>query len=190
MIVITLARKPLPKGQSVAATCLEFNAGGLNINGTRIYCDGGTPSKLRREVARRTGNVKISTRTAAESHALGRIERRGDPRVFMEDHSGEDLGRWPANILLDHLPGCHSLGTQQMKGSKLDHVCGGGVIFVQASSHRKGSTDDEGMETVKMWDCQEGCPTAELNRQGQTVGIGGVSSRYFKQFTPEGKDSE
>ena len=184
MIVITLARKPLPKGRSVAATCLEYDAGGLNISGTRIHCEGGSPSMLRREVARRTGSVKVYTCPRSESDARGRMERRGDPRVFMENHHGEDLGRWPANLILDHLPGCTSTGTQQMKGSKLDHVCHSSAnsIFPQAPKHRKGVTDDEGMETVEVWVCQDGCPTAELNRQGATVGIGGVVARFFLQL--------
>jgi hypothetical protein len=106
MIVITLARKPPLKGYSTTSTCEEFGAGGLNIAKTRIPCEGGSPSMSRRVTARRTGHVKISTRTAAESHTLGKIERRGDPRVFMEDHYGEDQGRWPANLILEITPDC------------------------------------------------------------------------------------
>jgi site-specific DNA-methyltransferase (adenine-specific) len=90
---IILARKPF-KG-TVASNVLAHGTGALNIDATRIAGD--NPS-----IARRQGAINhLSTRSAAEAEAEGRIESRQSPESFRAERAGEALGRWPANVALD-----------------------------------------------------------------------------------------
>jgi site-specific DNA-methyltransferase (adenine-specific) len=79
---IVVARKPLPKGSTVAANVLEWGVGGLNIDGSRIGTEtivnqpGGIPNGAGNYV----GTDKVR-------------DRSGEPTVAQ--------GRWPANIILD-----------------------------------------------------------------------------------------
>jgi site-specific DNA-methyltransferase (adenine-specific) len=74
---IVVARKPLPKGSTVAANVLEWGVGGLNIDGSRI----GTTDSF-------GGGAKGKSGFAAGYDGDGWT-------------AGSDKGRWPANIILD-----------------------------------------------------------------------------------------
>lgn len=90
---IVVGRKPL--AGTVAANVLEHGTGALNIDACRVAGD--NPS-----IARRQGSTNhLSTRPAAESEAAGRIESRTSPERYAEARAGEELGRWPTNVLLD-----------------------------------------------------------------------------------------
>jgi site-specific DNA-methyltransferase (adenine-specific) len=89
---IVVARKPLIG--TVAANVLEHGTGGLNIDDCRI--EGDNPS-----AARRQGAINhLSTRSAAESEAEGRLESRQSEEAYRAERPGELLGRWPANVVL------------------------------------------------------------------------------------------
>jgi len=83
MIVITVARKHLDG--TVAANVKRWGTGGLNIDGCRI--EGVPPS------------VPQWNRGGEKSpfDADGRNGRMSQP---------SSLGRWPANLILSHAPGC------------------------------------------------------------------------------------
>lgn len=90
---IVVGRKPL--AGTVAANVLEHGTGALNIDACRVAGD--NPS-----IARRQGSTNhLSTRTAAESEAAGRMESRTSPERYAEARVGEELGRWPTNVLID-----------------------------------------------------------------------------------------
>lgn len=76
---VTLARKPLERGMTVADNVLTHGTGGLNIDGCRVGDEGGT---------KRSGQAPY-----AESGW-----RTGHDVVSL------DAGRWPANILHDGSP--------------------------------------------------------------------------------------
>ena len=85
------------------------------------------------------------------------------------------LGRWPANLILVHKPGCRQDGTRRVLGRN-----GGGmnrsgtdnVVYGKASGHPKvkgvGYADEDGTETVPSWDCTPDCPVAALDEQTGT----------------------
>jgi site-specific DNA-methyltransferase (adenine-specific) len=73
---IVVARKPLPKGSTVAANVLEWGVGGLNIDGSRI----GTTETWNRP-------------PQSKNEIYGKFEP-----VSTESNA---QGRWPANIILD-----------------------------------------------------------------------------------------
>src|SRR5579875_1982025 len=115
---IVMARKPL--AGSIAENVLAYRTGGLNIDGCRI----GT----------------------ADGHGGGRYASSGFPGGGYKAGDGfvaSTKGRWPANLVLSHGPGCKRTDT---------------------------TADSGGKETVEVWECEPGCPVAELDRQsGVTV---------------------
>jgi hypothetical protein len=90
MIALTLARKPLVG--TVVASCLVGGPGALNIDGCRIAS--GTDHFRAPGVRRNT--LAGDTRGGA---ALGMFAP-----ALATKHPG---GRWPANLVISHEPGCH-----------------------------------------------------------------------------------
>ncbi|UST71109.1 DNA-methyltransferase [Pseudomonas moraviensis] len=94
---ITMARKPLEKGLTVAANVLKRGTGAINVDGCRVASDDPNPS-----ISRRQGSTShLSTRSAAESVAAGKLESRQSPKAYRAERAGEALGRWPANLIHD-----------------------------------------------------------------------------------------
>lgn len=86
---IVMARKPLVG--SVADNWLEHGTGALNIDGCRIPLNGEAPPS----VARRAG--------AAGTGISGWNRREGrnhDAENYARERPGEQVGRWPSNVLL------------------------------------------------------------------------------------------
>lgn len=93
---ITVARKPLHG--TVEANWREHGTGALNIDACRVDLDGdANPS-----VARRQGAINhLSTRTAAQAQAEGKLESRQSEGAYRAEREGEAMGRWPANLIHD-----------------------------------------------------------------------------------------
>ncbi len=89
---IILARKPFTG--TVAANVERYGTGALNIDACRIEGDSGTAT-------RRTYGFADNPETAAESEARGVLRDRTDPAKKSRPNPSDDLGRWPANVLLD-----------------------------------------------------------------------------------------
>ena len=92
MITITVARKPLSPGHTVAENVVEHGTGGLNIDASRIACEGGSPSAQRRATYRRTGQMRTEGRIG--TFVRTNLDEWAKPRA------SDGLGRWPANLLL------------------------------------------------------------------------------------------
>ena len=74
---ICVARKPLVKGNTVAANVMEFGTGALNIDGCRI-----------------AGESTRRSNTAEIGYHGGNLAESYD--------TGSDAGRWPANLILSY----------------------------------------------------------------------------------------
>lgn len=97
---ITMARKPLDKGLTVAANVIKWGTGAICVDGCRVASDDPNPS-----ISRRQGSTShLSTRSAAESVAAGKLESRQSPEAYRAERAGEALGRWPANLIHDGSP--------------------------------------------------------------------------------------
>ncbi|NBR00846.1 MAG: hypothetical protein EBT79_11015 [Actinobacteria bacterium] len=166
MKVIHLLRKPCSEG-TVAANVLRWGTGALNVDASRI-------SALPGE------HVSTHARSPEASAAVNRpVDGEYGPLVTHQTE-GQKLGRWPANVLLQHLPGCERLGVKQVK------VIPGGPssgdnAFGQDSGwnrHKNKVTgiirpgNGDGTETVAAWTCEPGCPVAALDAQSGVVGDG------------------
>ena len=145
-----LFRKPLAAATilgQVAAT----GTGALNIDGCRVEGQVDTPGSVR--------PIRGFFREGLSS----------DLAPPPAPHSG---GRWPSNLLLVHQPGCRRDGTRQVRGSfslgggsrpggfgNVGAASGGSVPV----SH--GYADENGLETVPAWVCEDGCPAGAMDDQ-------------------------
>jgi len=149
VIVVTVARKPMSEG-TVAANVLEHGCGALNIDAARI-----------------------STTPSEQAEMMNYGYEGSMPVKTVSIPAGN--GRWPANLVLGHKPGCQRLGTKLVKatsgirpkdvGATYDFrksgSMAGAMTPILASTH----SDSEGNETIAAWDCQPDCPIAALDEQ-------------------------
>lgn len=96
---------------------------------------------------------------------------------------GQKLGRWPANVILQHLDGCRCGGVKRVGAGEGSFVGEGGEICEahegykrpnsSSYTHKKpGHRKTFGEETVANWVCEPGCPVARLDEQsGVTKGV-------------------
>ena len=204
-----LARKPLIG--TVAANVLQHGTGALNIDACRVagprgtghwsgddgsdstskpgydggFTKGGRARAPQSDPAKRQGvvgrDLGFSSASAEQMHAAqaASIERM------------ESMGRWPANVMLSHLPECRCVGTRKMtpmEGVRANPVgvqADGNIVFnKKPPGYRKGSyTDADGKETVAAYECAPGCPVAALD--GQT---NANTSRFFYVAKPSRRE--
>lgn len=154
MIVITVARKPVEG--TVASNALKYGTGGLNIDGCRISSD-------ITEMENRSGKANDSNR----------IYGVGIHNPTEDVWQPAQQGRWPANLILQHLPQCQQTGTRQVKGSPTSKTFHGsyegesttGLLRGVSHPGNQHSDPDTGLETVAAWECALGCPVAHLDEQ-------------------------
>lgn len=184
---IHVLRKPC-SDSTVAANVLRHGTGALNIDACRITAKHEVnPPIARREAAQKSGRAPITGRNALESTADGRIERRGSHEVYMAAHPGEQLGRWPANLILQHFEDCRQDGFRTVKSSaQATGPTRSGVSHSVSRSSYSGAAapapsygDADGRESIPAWTCDPGCPVAELDQQS------GISSGVVRK--PTGK---
>lgn len=172
-----LARKPLAF-DTLAENVKRTGAGALNIDGCRVPIVGEKPPefKFSETAPHGTGNSFHMGKTTID-------------KVRGMTWTAHEKGRWPANLLLTHSPECKRAGTQTIKGSppsERDKPVGGfkpgGGPGGKDSKVTEciGYADENGDETVEVWDCAPGCPVRVLDDQA-----GQVASRYFNRFDAE-----
>ena len=168
--VIHVLRKPCSES-TVAANVIKFGCGAVNIDGCRVrLAEGETvtaglsnPAVRVRVVGRDLGF------TGNDVEAFQQAQRESIERA-------NTLGRWPANVILTHAPGCVRVGTRQVASPKTyvrstgDHA--GGVTGWNpepAGAVVPCYGDAEGKETIAAYDCAHGCPVAALDAQSGNV---------------------
>jgi hypothetical protein len=181
-----LIRKPCSE-KTVAANVLKHGCGGINIDASRI---GNGSDKTK------GGCVNNWTRGGEDAGYSGDRDK-----VVDEIYS---KGRFPANLVLSHNPDCVELGVKKVKGG------GGGkgqstpikqgVTEFKTNQNRSLVTHREnGTETVSAFECTEGCPIQELDRQswvlksGARTGPNNVNSmgeRCYGKYAYTGGKSE
>lgn len=202
---------------TVSENVLRYGVGGLNIGACRVrtndnlnggaYSGGGRPT---------TG---YSPTASIKSGMLAEGKGRLDPTEYRQPE-----GRWPSNLVFVHGEGCRRAGTKKVRaitgtlnGSwRTGGQYSGGYTGADPQDLGKpiGYGDAEGNEEVPVYECEAGCPVAELDRQsGERAaghwpshrGVGGTStnghggqedlvesysegggaSRFFPQFKDE-----
>ena len=154
---ILVFRKPLTEG-TVAENVLLHGTGALNINGCRIA----TTDNLNGGAYAEQGSDR------ADGYENWRFKRTGGAGEYVQP-----VGRWPANVALVHAEGCRCVGMKKVKGDPREggegeRPAGFGNVGADKGSDKPNGRcygDDDGTETVEAWECVEGCPVRELDRQ-------------------------
>ena len=135
-----LARKPLSE-KTIAANVLEHGTGGINIDASRIGL----------------GNDKTKGGCAGTSAIHGGGINKRAP----VDHT---KGRFPANLVLSHKPGCKQVGTKEGKGYTINRFTDGAKPFGNGAGHPY-KVEDQGPEAIAVWECEDDCPVQALDKQ-------------------------
>ena len=150
MRVVHVLRKPLAEA-SVAGNVLKHGCGAVNIDRCRI---------------RTTDN----TTRPSYGTALGLMNDDAWEAHDLAETGGHVGGRWPANLILEHQPGCRKVGERKVRthwGQPTERDTSrpgydGGWV---KSNRPIGYADEDGLETIDEWDCEPGCPVAEIGFQ-------------------------
>jgi DNA modification methylase len=126
-------------------------------------------------------NIDVCRISTAERDDYGRSTTRADGSLSLARSPGYGLGdtpyepssagRWPANLALSHHPDCREVGTRRVKssGDRGSSTRSHAGLMNGTSEPRPtegtGYADADGLETVAAWQCVEGCPILELDRQ-------------------------
>ena len=184
MRVIHVLRKPLSEG-TVAANVVKHGCGGINIDASRVAAPGET----------------ISNHSRGDESAISKGIYGDSAGQETHQTEGQKSGRWPANVILQHLDGCRCEGVKKVKahnpGNKATR--GGASTGECYGDYGKrslvGHADEDGKESVANWICVEGCPVAALDEQSGVRAKGnfpsqqntttGIRSSKGKSLTPE-----
>jgi hypothetical protein len=154
MKVIHVLRKPCSEA-NVAANVLRHGTGAINIDGCRI----GFQSE-----------ADLSETTKKNQH----IDFDTGPRKgvvygdFSQEHRKNyngSAGRWPANLILQHLDGCVRDGVVE-EHVTINRFNDGMKPFGEGAGHQYTSTTSTTSTTL--WRCQSGCPISALD---ESVGV-------------------
>jgi hypothetical protein len=128
---------------------LEWGTGALNIDGSRV----GTELMVRKEGPGGIPSGNVNGSGGSLCWAGSGKKQPILPRL-------ENVGRWPANVILSHAPDCEEVGTTS-------EITGGGA---KGSSGFAVGYDSDGFVgkeiTTTVWRCVEGCPTLDFPTTG------------------------
>lgn len=99
MRMIHVLRKPLSEG-TVAANTLKHGCGGLNIDDARIASPG--------------ESIQTHSRSPEASAKENRPVYGEYGPLKTHQTEGQKRGRWPANVILQHLDGCRCEGVKRI----------------------------------------------------------------------------
>ena len=161
MRIIHVLRKPCSES-TVSANVLKHGVGAYNIDASRIAhgSDVNLDAVQRQQSA---GGGSVGNHFGAGS-LVGTVIPTYSP-----------AGRWPANVILQHLDGCRCDGVKPSNGSGRAGAGSSGfqTSYVggdsKGSGFTGGSVRDDGKETVANWICEAGCPVARLDEQSGVI---------------------
>jgi DNA modification methylase len=161
---ILVFRAPI-KG-TVAANVLEHGTGALNVGVCRISVNPADPNHR------------------APATPNGKGWGNGWPEVAKENLS--PAGRYPANVVLQHLDSCRCVGTRKVKGLGIGVLNGNGREDTKDYRYKSGGqcyAEPDGTETVAAYECHESCPIRLLDEQAGERTSGDLTRVNRKGFT-------
>jgi len=157
---IVMARKTLSE-KTVAANVLRWGCGAMNVDGCRVKANDFDPKE-------RVGATKLM-----EERPWNRDQLSSGERATIIE--GNSLGRWPANLILGHAPGCVRRGEKRVRSSQGSDYDGPAVNNVYGKRDHRTPSKVPSDETVADWDCVEGCPVKMISEQSGHLKSGGGS---------------
>lgn len=175
MQVVTVSRKPLEG--TVSANALRWGTGSLNINGSRI-------------------GLMTEAEVSRSGMSTGTPGYQGENKPLSWAETKSPSGRWPANLLLQHLPGCVQVGTKKVQGNSVDtkpEGDGGRGDKSQWRFHptehtQRGYSSAGGKEDVVVWACASSCPVAGLDAQSGLSASARGTMQYKRAETTSWKE--
>ena len=161
---IIVFQKPYPQGVRPIDSITKTGAGALNIEQSRI-------------------GLSVPPTGSGPSHIYGW------GKTDKEKYWGGSPGRWPSNFVLTHSPDCEQIGYQN-ESYQINRFTDGAKPFGDGAGHEFESEEMKGGTPI--WDCVDGCPVKELDKQSGHLKSGGVSMASYSNenegiFTPGGK---
>lgn len=163
---IVVARKPLEG--TVATNVLKHGVGGLNVEGCQVGFTSEADERESKDKNRHGDFDSEARNTGEEGRLYGQDHRTGSERGNYDPG-----GRWPANVVLSHLPECELLGTTTVEADgHWPAARPQGTSW--AGHHGEDDLEEKSArgEVVEEWSCAEGCPVAALNEQSGDAGGG------------------
>ena len=80
--------------------------------------------------------------------------------------AGQNDGRFPANLILSHKPGCKQVGSKEGKGYTINRFTDGAKPFGNGAGHPY-KVEDQGPETIAVWDCNDDCAVKQLGEENR-----------------------
>mgnify|MGYP000131120858 CR=1 FL=1 len=160
-----LCRKPIEE-ETIVAQVLETGTGAINIGGCRIHSgpsEGGATS----------GETAFGQGSGWNPHE----NRETDIDRTMSQ------GRWPANIVFSHGPGCRKVGTRSVDAPVINRFTDGMKPFGDGAGHPY-ETVGGGTEEQAVYECQPGCPVGGLDPQS-----GELTSGRLPSYTGENRQN-
>ena len=173
MRVIHVLRKPLSE-KTVAANVLKHGTGAINVDASRVLSGPSEGGK------------------SSGGNAFGQDAGWNKTDVYVQgiDRS-MSKGRWPGNLILQHLDGCRCEGAKQLRSSAEGKSGGHSWGLVNDDGWEPRGVPDtrpwlgpDGLETVPDWRCSSGCPVADLDEQS-----GELHSRGNRKPSTSGEGS-
>ena len=171
MKAVHVLRKPCSRDSgTVAANVLKYGCGALNIDVTRISGGAGYEDEVARNIA-----------SFAQLQAKSPGWKNSSP--YKPNVDGALKGRWPANLILQHLDGCVQTGSREEAGYTVNRFTDGAKPFGGGAGHPYES-EQVPSSTVPVWACGAGCPVAGLDEQS------GPTGSWSPKARPSGKEHD
>jgi hypothetical protein len=163
---IHVLRKPCSE-PTVASNVLRYGVGGIHIDATRI--------SFISEADEAESKTKNQHADFGSAPVTGNVTYGDYSMVPPKNYNPP--GRWPANLILQHLDGCVKGGTREVvaarwRDSDKPHNPDSPTDNFGAGSVTGRHYGKNGKEVVEAWTCTEGCPVAALDAQsGNTKAV-------------------
>jgi len=191
---ICLAQKP--REGTYANNVLKHGVGGINIDACRVGSNEDFSHVKPRTMMKNTGSVAKSKKEGKEhNHEAATSLQAAKEKL-------QNLGRFPANVILTHHPDCKLVGEAQETFQSSFAGTKGGVYNTPGSPSGWQSGDHtEEIKTINpVYECVEGCPIKELDTQAPKVGnafkakrkkdtTGGTGDSWKTDGKKEGEDN-
>lgn len=168
MRMIHVLRKPLSEG-TVAANTLKHGTGGLNIDASRLASPG--------EV------IETHSRSPEASAKKNRPVYGEYGPLKTHQTEGQKLGRWPANVILQHSDGCRREGKESVANWVCEPGCPVARLDTQSLAggmHSAGASRPSGQSLMNPGDGGM-FNLAGHESNGARFGDKGGASRFYKQ---------
>lgn len=171
------------RASEVCDACISGRLAGLHLRDTLLILRPGPAVSF----------ILLFRQPAAEASLLDQAASTGTGALNIA-RCRPGVGRWPANVLVLHGPGCRRVGTrklEQRSGSRRNEQSNRSrpsLGFYEPGTKRQRVVnpegvlvphfdygDEDGHETVDRWECQPGCPVLLIADE----------SRYYPVFPSE-----